>query len=53
MQKIDIYSGELNEERIKAYKHLAEAYNVSESTIRNIFCLGADWALQKVEEANK
>jgi len=39
----DIYSGELNTERIKQYKHLAEGYNVSESTVRDIFCRGAEW----------
>lgn len=44
--KIDIYSGELNTERIKQYKKLAELYNVQESTVRDIFCKGADWALK-------
>jgi hypothetical protein len=39
----DIYSGELNTERIKQYKHLAKGYNVSESTVRDIFCRGAEW----------
>lgn len=39
----DIYSRELNTERIKHYKHLAEGYNVSESTVRDIFCRGAEW----------
>ena len=39
----DIYSGELNTERIKQYKHLAEGYNISESTVRDIFCRGSEW----------
>lgn len=41
----DIYSGELNTERIKQYQELAELFTVQESTIRIAFCRGADWAL--------
>lgn len=50
MTTIDIYSGDLNTERIKEYRKLAELYNVGESTIRNIFCAGADWALRQAEK---
>lgn len=39
----DIYSGELNTERIKEYRKLKDLYNVEEGTIRDIFCSGADW----------
>ena len=39
----DIYSGKLNTMRIKKYKKLAEEYNISEGTVRDIFCKGADW----------
>ena len=42
-QDVDIYSGELNEQRIKEYRRLAEAYNITESSVRDIFCRGADW----------
>lgn len=52
MVTIDIYSGDLNTERIKEYMRLAELYNVSESTIRNVFFAGADWALSQVEKSN-
>lgn len=46
----DHYEGELNRKRIKAYKALHEQYNLEESTVRNIFCKGADWYK---EEASK
>lgn len=42
---VDIYSNELNTERISVYQKLAEEYNVSEGTIRDAFCKGAEWAL--------
>lgn len=41
----DIYSGELNEQRIKSYKSLAKIYNITEGSVRDIFCSGAEWAL--------
>ncbi len=48
----DIYSGALNEERIYKYRKLAEDYNVQLSTVRDIFCAGADWALSKAACTN-
>ena len=45
----DHYAGELNTERIKAYRLLHEQYNLEEGTVRDIFCKGADWYKQKVE----
>ena len=45
----DHYSGELNTERIKAYRLLHEHYNIEEGTVRDIFCKGADWYKQKAE----
>ena len=41
--QVDIYSGELNTERILTYKKLSEQYNIEESTVRDIFNAGADW----------
>jgi hypothetical protein len=45
----DHYAGELNTERIKAYRLLHEQYNLEEGTVRDIFCKGADWYKQKAE----
>lgn len=39
----DAYSGKLNEGRIKAYKQIAEGYNIEEGTVRDIFSKGIDW----------
>jgi hypothetical protein len=39
----DIYSGALNEKRIRAYRKFAEGYTVDEGTIRDAFCAGADF----------
>mgnify|MGYP003591963879 CR=1 FL=1 len=41
--QVDIYSGELNTERILTYKKLSEQYNIEESTVRYIFNAGAEW----------
>lgn len=46
----DAYSMELNTERIKAYKLLAEQYNISEGTVRDIFCSGLDWYKKEAEK---
>mgnify|MGYP003489867247 CR=1 FL=1 len=43
--QVDIYSGELNTERISTYKKLSEQYNIEESTVRDIFNAGADWVI--------
>lgn len=43
MQLPDIYKGELNTQRIKAYQLFGEKYNVSIGVIRDSFCEGADW----------
>ena len=42
-EAVDVYSGDLNTERIKQYRLLHEQYNISESTVRDIFCKGIDW----------
>ena len=39
----DAYAGEMNFDRIKTYKKLAEDYHISDGAIRDIFCKGADW----------
>jgi len=39
----DIYSGDLNTERIKTYRKVGEHFFGSESVIRDAFCKGADW----------
>jgi hypothetical protein len=39
----DIYSGALNEKRIRTYRLLAEGYTTDEGTIRDAFCAGADF----------
>ena len=48
----DHYAGELNTERIKAYRLLHEQYNLDEGTVRDIFCKGADWYKEKCDNAN-
>lgn len=42
----DIYSGDLNVKRISKYRKLARGYNLTEATVRDIFCSGADWYKQ-------
>ena len=39
----DHYSGKLNTVRIKTYTVLSEDYRADVSTVREIFCKGADW----------
>ena len=39
------YKGELNENRISAYKKLAENYRVEEGTVRDIFSQGIAFAV--------
>lgn len=39
----DIYDGELNTERITAYRKLLDEWNIGETVAREIFCKGADW----------
>lgn len=39
----DIYNGEINAIRIKEYTTLHQEYNSELSTIRDVFCKGADW----------
>ena len=48
----DIYSGDLNRERIKTYGDIHESWNLELGTVREIFNAGADWYRKKVEEAN-
>lgn len=42
---INIYLGELNVHRIEAIDKTAELYSITKSTVREVFCKGADWAL--------
>lgn len=49
LDKLDIYSGDLNTERIKTYKELAKAYSIQEGTVRDIFCKGAEWVIDVSE----
>ena len=51
--KLDIYAGELNTERIKAYRKLYELYNLEETTIAKIFCAGADWGVDVALSSKK
>lgn len=46
----DPYSGELNTKRIRAYKVLAQQYNISELTVGKIFCEGIDWYLKEIKK---
>ena len=39
----DIYAGELNTKRIKAYMEVKGEFGLNETTISHIFCKGADW----------
>lgn len=40
----------LNKIRIKKYRDIAKKYNVSESTIRDVFHLGINFAIDNMEE---
>ena len=46
----DHYVGELNAERIKAYRFEAEKYYIEEGTVGKIFCAGANWYKSKCNE---
>jgi hypothetical protein len=46
MKKSDIYEGQLNTERIAAYRKLADQYYISETTIGGIFDKGAEWGIE-------
>jgi hypothetical protein len=48
----DHYAGELNTNRIKAYRLLHEQYNLEEGTVRDIFCKGADWYKEQCQKGN-
>ena len=48
----DHYAGQLNTERIKAYRLLHEQYNLEEGTVRDIFCKGADWYKEQCRKGN-
>lgn len=45
----DIYAGELNLLRIKTYTLLNQQFDVSHSTMREIFCAGADFYKQQIK----
>lgn len=45
----DIYSGDLNVERIKTYKKLEALYDIDPGIIRDIFSAGADWYKEKLK----
>lgn len=40
----------LNEKRIKAYRDIAKDYTVQESTVRDIFMLGINFAIANMEK---
>ncbi len=42
---VNIYIGELSIERMKAIDIVSEKYSITKSSVREIFCKGADWAL--------
>ena len=44
----NIYEKEFNSERIKIINTLSDNYNVDKSTVRSLFCDGADWYKQKL-----
>lgn len=48
--KLNPYGGDLNIERIKAYRSLHDKYIISEVTVGEIFCAGMDWMKQKYDE---
>jgi hypothetical protein len=51
MEISDIYDDpKLNKERIAEYMKLKELFNVSEGTLREVFCAGAEWAIKKSNE---
>lgn len=39
----DIYEGKTNTARIKAYSKLYDEWNLEKSSIRDLFCAGAEW----------
>ena len=45
----DHYAGDLNKQRIKQYKMLANRYGVKDDIAMHIFCAGADWYKQQVK----
>lgn len=47
---VDFYAGELNTMRIAEYKKLNDVYDISESSIRDIFCRGIDFAVKIMNE---
>jgi len=47
----DFFKGVLNEKRIKAYKDIARDYNISESTVRDIFSLGISFTVANLKAA--
>ena len=44
----NIYEKEFNSERIKIIDTLSDNYKVDKSTVRSLFCDGADWYKQKL-----
>ena len=48
----DHYAGELNTQRIKAYRLLHEQYNLEEGTVKDIFCKGADWYKEQCQKGH-
>ncbi len=52
-RKTKIYEGRLNRERITAYMKLYKLYNIQESAIREIFCLGAEWIINHIKSKLK
>jgi len=47
----NIYDGSLNSKRIKEIDIIAENWNVDKSTVRRLFCDGADWYKQQIKDS--
>lgn len=45
---IEVYEGELNSKRIKAYQELSKLYNIEEGTVGYIFGEGLKWANEQL-----
>ena len=49
----NIYAGKLNTYRITKQHNICQEYNVDGDTVRGIFCKGADFYREVVEDANR
>jgi len=46
----NMYEGSLNSKRIKEIDTIADGYLVSKSTVRSIFCEGAEWYKKQIKD---